>query len=72
MNFLEAMVLRQKKSSTGNFKTLNGESIGQLELVETVNNGDLDESIINMPVSEHFEYRKFEDHNNEKRPSVHD
>lgn len=40
-----------------------------MEIAEEAVAVDLDESIINIPVSEHFEYRKYEDHNNEKRPN---
>lgn len=72
MNFLEAMVLKQKSNDSNTNWYLKGESIGQLEIVETSNNDDLNESIINIPISDHFEYRKYEDHNNEKRPSQKD
>jgi hypothetical protein len=38
--------------------------------VETNDKDEMNESIINIPISDHFECRKYEDHNNEKRPSV--
>ena len=69
MNFLEAMVLKQRSGDKHQRVFLKGESIGQLEVVESAVNDDLDESIINIPVSDHFEFRKYEDHNNEKRPT---
>lgn len=42
---------------------------GPISNIEVIDEHDeLNDSVINTPVSDHFEYRKYEDKNNEKRP----
>lgn len=46
-----------------------GGPISNIEIVED-DGPDLNDSVINTPISDHFQYRKYEDMNNEKRPSL--
>ena len=47
-----------------------GGPINNIDVVDESNIDNLDDSVINIPVSDHFEYRKLEDSFNEKRPKV--
>ncbi len=45
-----------------------GGPINNIEVIDDQVNDSLNDSVINTPISDHFEYRKFEDKFNEKRP----
>lgn len=47
-----------------------GGDISNIEVIDDQANESFNDSVINTPVSDHFEYWKFEDKFNEKRPRL--
>jgi len=67
MSFLEQLVKKQReKNWLGKRDMVMGGPINNIEVIDECDG--LNDSVINTPVSDHFEYRKYEDKNNEKRP----